>query len=209
MCSLTFGTEDCCHRLTFTVQSSAHLLPHFCRYNCEEWGSSSIGKINQQQTNQQRKQLAEQKSHMSCSCFGSRCLYTRLSGQLSSSCELQEAGSYAVFTKSHAHPSTGVSVISHTMYPVPLLRGTEILVITFHFNRAEWQVKMLVKMIYIFCFSHLHTTNWTHRWTASSIQAWGSRGSRWPWKSWGSLCSRLTLLRDLELQPAMLVWISL
>lgn len=101
------------------------------------------------------------------------------------------------------------SVISHTMYPVPLLRGTEILVITFHFNRAEWQVKMLVKMIDIFCFSHLHTTNWTHRWTASSIQAWGSRGSRWPWKSWGSLCSRLTLLRDLELQPAMLVWISL
>lgn len=42
--------------------------------------------------------------------------------------------------------------------------------------------------------------NWTHRWTARSVLAWGPRGSGWPWRSWGSLCSRLTLLRDLELQ---------
>lgn len=45
---------------------------------------------------------------MSCSCFGSRCLYTRLMGRLSSNCKLQEAGSSAVFTNSNVHPSTGV-----------------------------------------------------------------------------------------------------
>lgn len=59
------------------------------------------------------------------------------------------------------------------------------------------------------CFEeHLMGGKWTHRWTTRSIQAWAPRGSGRPWRSWGSLCSRITLLRDLELQPTMLAWTS-
>lgn len=41
----------------------------------------------------------------------------------------------------------------------------------------------------------------THWWAAGSTQAWVSGGS---WRSWRSLRSRLALLRDPELQPAVL-----
>lgn len=44
----------------------------------------------------------------------------------------------------------------------------------------------------------------THRWATSSIQARSPRGAGGARRSWWALRSRLALLRDLELQPAML-----
>lgn len=70
------------------------------------------------------------------------------------------------------------------------------------------KLKSLVRWWIYRCKRRILISGWTqietHRWTTGSIQAWGPWGSWWPWRSWGSLHSRLTLLRDLELQPAML-----
>lgn len=70
------------------------------------------------------------------------------------------------------------------------------------------KLKSLVRWWIYRCKRRILISRWTqietHRWTTGSIQAWGTWGSWWPWRSWGSLHSRLTLLRDLELQPAML-----
>lgn len=56
------GREDRCHRLLFTVQSSAPSFPQCCIFSYGERGGKSIEGRN--------KQLAKQRNDMSCSCFG-------------------------------------------------------------------------------------------------------------------------------------------